>query len=170
MADIDKELHEMVQSFVEELEAAVSGSLYDVDGEFKIIDDLDEWKKEQYEKMAEEFRKKNPEDSYDHEVYDSYEEWMEEEIGTANDIDEPDEVFLHDYIHKQSLGDVRFEVYEDKTLCSGRVLFCYGGPTIWVSDDEVRGYWGSSTAEIPLDSPTSSALWDWFENKWDAVK
>lgn len=169
MAGADDDLHAMVGSIVDELEAAVSGSLYKVDGELVVIDDLDAWRKEQYEKLAEGFRKAHPEDSLDPEAYGSYEEWMEAEIGVAEDVDEPDRVSLREYIDG-SLGDVRFEVTSDKTLCGGKVLFCYGGPNIWVADDEVRGYWGSSTVKIPLDSDTRSELWDWFENQWEAIK
>ena len=172
MSDTDDELHAMVGSIVDELEAAVSGSLYEVDGEYVVIDDLDEWKEERYGKMAEEFRKEHPEDSFDPEEsgFDTYAEWMEDEIGVAEDVDEPEQASLCEYISKQSLGDVRFEVTSDKTLCGGKVLFCYGGPNIWVADDEVRGYWGASTVKIPLDSDTRSELWDWFENQWEAIK
>ena len=172
MAGADDDLHAMVGSIVDELEAAVSGSLYEVDGEYVVIDVLDEWKEERYGKMAEEFRKEHPEDSFDPEEsgFDTYVEWMEDEIGTADDVDEPDRVSLCEYIDKRSLGDVRFEVTSDKTLCGGKVLFCYGGPNIWVADDEVRGYWGASTVEMPLDSDTRSELWDWFENQWEGIK
>lgn len=172
MAGTDDDLHAMVGSIVDELEAAVSGSLYEVDGEYVVIDDLDEWKEERYGKMAEEFRKEHPEDSFDPEEsgFDTYVEWMEDEIGVADDVDEPEQASLREYISERSLGDVRFEVTSDKTLCGGKVLFCYGGPNIWVADDEVRGYWGSSTVEMPLDSDTRSELWDWFENQWEEIK
>ena len=172
MAGADDDLHAMVGSIVDELEAAVSGSLYEVDGEYVVIDDLDEWKEERYGKMAEEFRKEHPEDSFDPDEsgFDTYVEWMEDEIGVAEDVDEPEQASLCEYISEQSLGDVRFEVTSDKTLCGGKVLFCYGGPNIWVADDEVRGYWGSSTVEMPLDSDTRSELWDWFENQWEGIK
>ncbi len=165
-----EELHATVRAIVDELEAAVSGSLYEVDGDCVVIDDLDAWREERYGKMAEEFRKEHPEDSLDPEAYDSYKEWMEDEIGTADDIDEPDEVSLCEYIDRRSLEDVRFEVTSDKELCGGKVLFCCGGPTVWVADDEVRGYWGSSTVEMSLDSETRSELWDWFGEQWNAVK
>ena len=172
MAGTDDDLHAMVSSIVDELEAAVSGSLYEVDGEYVVIDDLDEWKEKQYGKMAEEFRKEHPEDSFDPEEsgFDTYVEWMEDEIGVAEDVDEPEQASLCEYISERSLGDVRFEVTSDKTLCGGKVLFCYGGPNIWVADDEVRGYWGSSTVEMPLDSDTRSELWDWFEDQWETIK
>ena len=172
MAGADDDLHAMVCSIVDELEAAVSGSLYEVDGDYVVIDDLDEWKEERYGKMAEEFRKEHPEDSFDPEEsgFDTYVEWMEDEIGVAEDVDEPEQASLCEYISERSLGDVRFEVTSDKTLCGDKVLFCYGGPNIWIADDEVRGYWGSSTVEMPLDSDTRSELWDWFENQWEGIK
>lgn len=169
-SDIDEDLHRMVKGIVDDLEAAVSGNLYDIDGNCEIIEDLDGWKAEQYREKVDKFRLENPEDKLDREVYDTYEEWMEDEIGTVDDIDDPDEVSLSEYIDKESLGDVCFEVDLSKELCGGKVLFCYGGPNIWVADDEVRGYWGSSTVEMSLDSDTRSALYDWFETMWDAIK
>lgn len=171
MADIDEDLHETVRSIVDELEAAASGLLYRVDGNYVAIDDLDEWKEERYGKMAEEFRKNHSEDSLDTKEYGSYGEWMEDEIGTVDDIDEPDQVSLSEYIDRQSLDDVRAEVsLTDRTLVGGRVLFCYGGPNVWVADDGVRGYWGTSRVEMSLDSKTRSALWDWFKEQWNMMK
>lgn len=171
-SDVDKELHGTVLGIVHDLEAAASGHLYDVDGECVIIDDLDEWKAAEYKKKVDEFREKHPRESFDPDEtgFDEYEEWMEDEIGYVDDVDEPDEVSLTEYIDKESLGDVRFEVDSSKELLGGKVLFCYGGPNVWVADDEVRGYWGSSTVEMSLDSGTKSALFDWFEEMWDAVK
>ena len=167
---VDNDLHAQVKSIVDELEAAVSGSLYNIDGGYVVMDDPDEWKREQYGKMAEKFRREHPEDDMDRELYDDYQEWMEDEIGTVDDVDEPDEVSLSEYIDDQALGDVRFEVDPEKTLYGGKILFCCGGPNIWVADDEVRGYWGCSSCEMSLDSETRSALWSWFEEQWDAVK
>lgn len=169
-SDIDEDLHRMVKGIVDDLEAAASGKLYDVDGEITIIDDMDEWKAEQYREKVDKFKLENPEDKLDREVYDTYEEWMEDEVGTVDGIDEPEEVSLSEYIDKESLGDVRFEVDSSKELQGGKVLFCYGGPNIWVADDEVRGYWGSSTVEMSLDSDTRSALYDWFGEMWDIIK
>lgn len=171
-SNIDEELHQTVLGIVHELEAAVSGSLYDVDGDFVVIDDLDGWKEEQYKKKVDEFGKKHPKESYDPEEYgfDTYEEWMEDEIGAVDDIDEPDEISLSEYIDNRSLGDVLFEVDSSKDFHGGKVLFCYGGPNVWVDDDGVRGYWGSSTVEMSLDSDTRSELFSLFEEMWDAVK
>lgn len=180
MSDIAYELHRMVLGIVEDLEAAASGTLYKVDGNYVVIDDLDEWKKEQYEKEAEKFRREHPESSFTvpqtpgvgdapSDSFDSYQEWMEDEIGVADDVDEPDEVSLSEYMEKQALGDVRFEVDSSKELHGGKVLFTFGGPNIWVADDEVRGYWGKSRVEMPLDSETQSALFSWFEEQWNMV-
>lgn len=166
---VDSELHAQVKSIVDELEAAASGSLYEVDGDYVVIDDVDEWKKEQYGKEADRFVKTH-DGTWDEDLYDSFDEFMEDEIGTVDDIDEPGEVSLSEYIDDRALGDVRFEVDLSKELYGGKVLFCFGGPNIWVADDEVRGYWGGSSCEMTLDSDTRSALWDWFERQWDAVK
>ena len=169
----DEELHRMVKGIVDDLEAAVAGNLYRVDGDCRVIEDLDEWKDEQYKKLLDEFREKHPRESFDPEEtgFDTYEEWAEDEVGAADDdVDEPDEVSLSEYIEEQSLGDVRFEVDSDLDLNGGKVLFVYGGPNIWVADDEVRGYWGASTVEMSLDSQTRSALYDWFDDLWTAKK
>lgn len=176
MASVDEDLHVQVKSIADELEAAASGSLYDIDGSYVVIDDIDGWKEDRYREKAEEFRKEHPErDFYDcaddsFEAYGSYEEYMEDEIGTPDDIDDPDEVSLGEYIEKQSLGDVRFEVDSGMTLCGGKVLFTCGGPTIWVADGEVRGCWGSSRVEMSLDSETRLAMFSWFEEQWNMVK
>ena len=172
MADIDESLHAQVKSIVDELEAAASGSLYEIDGNYVVIDDMDEWKAAEYEKLKQGFEADHPRSSFKLEdnVYSSYDEWMEDEIGTADDIDDPDEVSIGEYIDEQSLGDVRFEVDSSKELCGGKVLFAFGGPNIWVADDEVRGYWGSSRVEMSLDSETRSALRSWFEEQWDVAK
>lgn len=43
-SNIDEELHSMVKGIVDELEAAVAGNLYKRDdGEFEVIEDLDDW-------------------------------------------------------------------------------------------------------------------------------
>lgn len=170
--DTNEELHRMVKGIVDDLEAAASGSLYYIDGNYVAIDDLDDWKAHRYKEKVDAFKKEHPKESYDPEVYgfDTYEEWLEDEVGTVEDIDEPDEVSLSDYIDKESLGDVRFEVNSNKEFLGGKMLFCFGGPNIWVADDEVRGYWGGSTVEMSLDSDASSALYDWLETQWDNVK
>lgn len=170
MSNTADELHSMVKNIVDELEAAVAGTLYWDGSGYLVIDDMDEWKAEQYEKKAEQFKETHSEDDLDRDVYEDYQEWMEDEIGTADDVDEPDEVSLYDYIEKQGLGDTRFEVDSSKQLLGGKTLFTYGGPNIWVHDDEVCGYWGSENVEMCLDSDTRSAMFSWFEEMWDAIK
>lgn len=170
MADtVDESLHAQVKSIVDELEAAASGSLYEVDGDWKVIYDLDEWKEAEYKKKADEFIGSH-DGTWDADLYDSFDEYMEDEIGTVDDVDDPGEVSLGEYIDEQSLGDVRFEVDSEMTLHGGKVLFCFGGPNVWVADDEVRGYWGSSRCEMSLDSETRSALFSWFEERWDMAR
>jgi len=171
-SDIDKELHSMVKNIVDELEAAVSGTLYDVDGNETVIDDMDGWKAAEYEKLKQGFEADHPRSEFKLEdnVYESYEEWMEDEIGTADDVDEPDSISLDEYIEKRGLGDTRFEVDTSMQISGGRTLFCYGGPNIWVHDDEVCGYWGSAQCTMGLDSDTRSAMWDWFEQLWDTIR
>jgi hypothetical protein len=173
----DSILHSQVKTIVDELEAAVSGSLYKIDGNYVVIDDLDGWKAERYQEKEEKFRKEHHPEDFEEDKdengseYDSYDEWMEYEIGTVEDIEEPEEVSLAEYIDDQSLGDVRMGIsLPDQSLNGGKVLFCCGGPTVWVADDEVRGYWGSSKVEMSLDSDTRSALFSWFEELWNATK
>lgn len=167
----DDALHAQVKSIVDELEAAASGSLYEVDGDYVVIDDMDEWKAAEYEKKVEEFKETHSEDDMDREAYDDYRDWMEDEIGTVDDVDEPDGISLGEYIDEESLGDVRVEIsLSDRSLVGGKVLFCYGGPNVWVADDEVRGYWGGSRCEMSLDSETRSALFSWFEEQWDMAR
>ena len=173
MSDTASELHSMVLNIVNELEAAASGSLYDVDGNFEVIDDIDEWKEAEYAKLKEAYEHDHPRAEFkrveDDGMYETYEEQMQDEIGTADDIDDPDEVSLSEYLEKQSLGDVRFEVDSSKQLLGGRVLFTYGGPNIWVHDDQVCGYWGSESVEMSLGSDARSALFSWFEDQWDVI-
>lgn len=171
MSDTAGELHSMVKNIVDELEAAASGSLYDVNGNFEVIDDLDEWKEAEYAKLKKAYEHDHPRAEFKLEdgLYETYEEQMEDEIGTAGDVDEPDEVSLSGYIEKQGLGDTRFEVDSSKQLLGGKTLFTYGGPNIWVHDDNVCGYWGSESVEMPLDSGTRDALFSWFEEMWDVI-
>lgn len=174
-SDISTELNSMVQNIVDELEAAVSGSLYDVDGNATVIDDIDEWKKAEYEKLKEAYEHDHPRAEFvrveDDGMYETYEEQMVDEIGTDEDIDDPDPISLDEYFrsHNEPL-DLYFEVDAQKNLNGGRMQVTAGGPSIWIADDEVRGYWGSTKVEISLASDAKSAMWDWFEEQWDMVK
>lgn len=169
---VDKELHGTVLSIVHEIEAAAEGSLYYDGSGYLIIDDMDAWKHRQYLKKVEKFKSENPEGKVDLEQlgFETYEEWMRDQIGTEEDIEEPDSMSLDEYIEKQALGDVRFEVDSSKQLMGGKVLFCYGGPNVWVHDDEVCGYWGSAKVEMSLNSEAASSMYRWFDEYWDIVK
>lgn len=171
MSNIADELHCMVKNIVDELEAAVAGNLYGDNGNFEVIDDMDEWKAAEYAKLKEAYEHDHPRSGFKlgDGLYETYEEQMEDEIGTVDDVDEPDEVSLSEYIDGRSLGDVRFEVDSSKQLLGGKTLFTYGGPNIWVHDDQVCGYWGSESVEMSLDSDTRSALFSWFEDQWDVI-
>ena len=171
--DVEDELHSMVLGIVNEIEAAADGRLYKAgNGGFNIIDDIDEWKEERYKEKADKFREEHPESGFDSEEYgfDTYEEWMEDEIGTADDIDEPEEVSLADYVSDQALGDTRYEVDSEKDLNGARTLFTCGGPTIWVYDDRVEGFWGHGHVEMSLDSDAARAMYDMFEEWWETIK
>lgn len=132
-SNIDEELHSMVKSIVDELESAVNGCLYrGEDGEFKTIDDIEEYM-----------------ESHD---------------------EAPEQVTVAGVIEKCGLGDTRFEVDSSKKLRGGRTLFTYGGPTIWVHDDMVCGYWGSARVEMSFNEETRSAMFDWFMEYWEVVE
>ena len=100
------------------------------------------------------------------------------EFETIDDMDEyleshdemPDQVSVADVIEKRGLGDTRFEVNSAKELCGGKTLFTYGGPTIWVHDDMVCGYWGGKSVEMMFNPETKSAMFDWFREYWEVVK
>lgn len=171
MSDTNEDLREMVESYRDEIEAAVDGELYDVDGDYRTITDIDDWKESEYEKKKDAFMREHPESGgFDDECYDSYEEFMVAEIGDVDDIDEPDNVSLADYIERVSLGDMRFEVGSDKSLYGAKFLAAYGGPNIWISDDEVRGYWGCAEIVRSLSYAAGQALFSYFEECWDVVK
>ena len=168
MISSSEQLRSTVISIANDLDAAVAGNLYVEDDEFFVIYDMDEWKHEKYMEMVEKFKKEHPEkDGFDKDEYETYEEFMEDEIGTEDDIDEPEQASIYDYVEKQSLGDTRFEIDSSGALCGGRILFCYGGPTIWVHDDRVCGYWGNDSWDRSLDSDTASALFSMMEEELD---
>jgi len=172
MSDTKEELKSLVRSIAEDIEAAVEGRLYKLsNGDTKVIDDMEEWKKSEYDKLVREFKEKHPEDKFDADEmgYDTYQEWMEDEIGTAEDVEEPEEMSLYDYISDQGLGDERFEVDSDKELDGGKTLFCYGGPTVWVHDDRVCGYWGCDEEVCYLASDARDAMMDYFQEQWSYV-
>lgn len=96
---------------------------------------------------------------------------------TIDDIDEymegrdemPEQATVADVIEKRGLGDTRFEVDSKKELCGGKTLFTFGGPSIWVHDDMVCGYWGSARVEMSFNPETRTAMFDWFDDRWKEI-
>lgn len=170
---MDEELKNMVRSYASDIEAAADGTLYLVDGEPTVIDDgIDDWKEKKWNRLKAEFLAEHPFGEYpdDLESYKDEEEYVTDNIGDVDDIDEPEQVSVLDYINRHSLGDVRFEVDGKMELYGGKVLLAYGGPTIWLADDEIRGYWGSDTETWSLCSDTRDALMEFFQEEWDMLR
>lgn len=163
--DIDTELHSMVLGIAADLEAAVDERLYDIDGEPTIIDDIDEWEAEEKQRLIEEFKATHDPEGYDHDLYDSFEEYMEDEL---DEVDIPDTMSLYEYIDHIGLGDTRFEVDSELTMYAAKTLVAYGGPSIWVHDSFVAGYWGTSEQSISLNNDTQTALWQYFKEILDS--
>lgn len=173
MSDIEESLRATVNKIADHLKAAANGELYLVEGEYEKIEYLEGWKEDKQKEKEEEFRKLHPEDKFNKEETgcDTYEEWMNEEIGgLEGGIEYLEEVSMSDYLERESLGDIRFEVDTDKEIHGGRILVGYGGPNIWITEDEVQGYWGSTTVKVMLDSNTRSAIMEYLGEMWDAIK
>lgn len=167
----DNELKEIVHSYAHDIEAAADGTLYKVNGEPMIIDDMDEWKQSEWEDLKAEFLKKHPfTEPNDKEVYESEDEYVIDNIGEVDDIDEPEQMSITDYINDNSLGDIRFEVDGKMELYGGKVLLAFGGPNIWLHDDEIRGYWGGDTETWSLCSNARDALMEFFQEEWGMVR
>ena len=167
----DNELKEIVRSYALDIEAAADGTLYKVNGEPTVIDDLDDWKQNEWENLRAKFLKEhpfvNPEDK---EAYESEDEYVIDEIGEVDDIDEPEQMSITDYINDNSLEDIRFEVDGKMELYGGKVLLAFGGPTVWLHDDEIRGYWGCDTETWSLCSDAREALMEFFQDEWEMVR
>lgn len=145
----DEELRRVVREYAIDIEAAANRTLYKVDGEPTVIDDMDEWKQNEWERKKEEF--------------------LEDEIGTVDDIDEPEQMSVTDYIYDNSLGDIRFEVNKNMECLGGRVLLAYGGPNVWLHDDEICGYWGGNTETWSLCMDAQNALMEFFQEEWEMI-
>lgn len=166
----DEKLKEIVRSYAHDIEAAADGTLYKVNGEPTIIDDMDEWKQNEWENLKAEFLKEHPfTDPEDKETYESEDEYVIDNIGEVDDIDEPEQMSITDYINDNSLGDIRFEVDGKMELYGGKVLLAFGGPNIWLHDDEIRGYWGGDTETWSLCSDARDALMEFFQDEWGMV-
>lgn len=167
----DNELKEMVHSYARDIEAAADGTLYKVNGNPTIIDDIDDWKQEEWERLKAEFLRKNPfTDPDDKKSYETEDEYVTDNIGEVDDIDEPEQMSLVDYINDNSLGDIRFEVDNHMECLGGQILLAFGGPNIWLHYDEVRGYWGGDSETWFLRSDARDALMEFFQEEWEAVR
>lgn len=166
----DNELKEIVRSYALDIEAAADGTLYKVNGEPTIIDDMDDWKQNEWERLKDEFLKEHPfTDPEDKEAYESENEYVTDNIGGVDDIDEPEQMSITDYINDNSLGDTRFEVDGKMELYGGKILLAFGGPNVWLHDDEIRGYWGGDTETWSLCSDACEALMEFFQEEWGMV-
>ena len=167
----DSELKEIVRSYAHDIEAAADGTLYKVNGEPTVIDDIDDWKQKEWDRQKAEFLKEHPfTDPEGKETYGSEDEYVTDNIGDADDIDVPEQMSVMDYVNDNSLGDVRFEVDGKMELYGGKVLLAYGGPNVWLHDDEIRGYWGGDAETWSLCSGARDALMEFFQEEWNMVR
>lgn len=169
---MDKELKEMVRSYALDIEAAADGTLYKVNGEPTVIDDIDDWKQKEWDRQKAEFLAKEPFDSLDPEDKELYEDedgYVTDNIGDVDDIDVPEQMSVTDYVNDNSLGDIRFEVDKNMECCGGKVLLAFGGPNVWLHDDEICGYWGGDTETWSLCSDARDALMEFFQEEWGMV-
>ena len=168
---VDEELKSIVRSYVLDIEAAADGTLYKVNGEPTVIDDLGDWKQNEWERKKTEFLREHPfTDTDDKETYESEDEYVTDNIGEVDDIDVPEQMSVMDYVNDNSLGDVRFEVDRNMECCGGKVLLAFGGPNIWLHNDEIRGYWGGDTETWPLRSGARDALMEFFREEWETIR
>ena len=73
-------------------------------------------------------------------------------------------------VNDNSLGDIRFEVDRNMECCGGKVLLAFGGPNVWLHDDEICGYWGGDTETWSLCSDARDALMEFFQEEWGMVR
>ena len=102
---MDKDLREMVRSYAHDIEAAADGTLYKVNGEPTVIDDMDEWKQNEWDRQKAEFLKEHPfTDPDDKETYESEDEYVTDNIEDVDDIDDPEQMSVMDFM-KRSIGE-----------------------------------------------------------------
>ena len=167
----DSELKEIVRSYAVDIEAAADGTLYNVNGNPTVVEDLDGWKQDEWERKKTEFLKEHPfTDPDDKKTYESEDEYVTDNIGEADDIDVPEQMSVTDYVNDNSLGDVRFEVDGKMECCGGKVLLAFGGPNVWLHDDEICGYWGGNTETWSLCPDARDALMEFFQEEWNMVR
>ena len=165
------ELESIVRDTANQIEAAANGTLYDIDGTKTVIDDMEAWRREEVARRRREYLAEHPEleELADKEIT----EILDEEVGGFSDwdfFDDPAEVTLRELLEGESLGDVRFEVNQSGDLFGGKIVVAFGGPNVWVADDEVRGYWGSDESRRSLSTDASRAVFEWFEEQWACAR
>ena len=166
----DEKLKNLVRAYALDIEAAAGGTLYEVNGEPTVIDDIDDWKQEEWERKKTEFLKEHPfTDPDDKKAYGSEDEYVIDSIGDDYDIDDPEQMSITNYINDNSLGDIRFEVDRNMECCGGKVLLAFGGPNVWLHDAEICGYWGGDTETWSLCSDARDALMEFFQEEWEMV-
>ena len=104
---VDEELKRIVRSYALDIEAAADGTLYKVNGEPTVIDDIDDWKQKEWDRQKAEFLAKEPFDSLDPEDKELYEDedgYVTDNIGDADDIDVPEQMSMMDFV-KRSIGE-----------------------------------------------------------------
>ena len=69
---VDEELKRIVKSYALDIEAAADGTLYKVNGEPTVIDDIDDWKQKEWDRQKAEFLAKEPFDSLDPDDKETY--------------------------------------------------------------------------------------------------
>ena len=170
----DDNLRSVVNSTGREIEAAVAGRLYEVDGERVEIPDVEVWKREKWDDARLAFRAEHPEfvEISDEDLDDRFGDeigpkTLGEGVFCIDDIDDPEPVSLDDLLSDDSLGDLRFEVTSRREFLGGKTLVAFGGPNVWVSDDCTRGYWGFSESVYNFDDETRNALWEWFKEQYE---
>ena len=169
----DKELKSIVRSYALDIEAAAGGTLYKVNGEPTVTDDIDDWKRKEWDRQKAEFLAKEPFDSLDpedKEIYEDEDRYVTDNIGDVDDIDDPEQMSVMEYINDKSLGDIRFEVNKNMECCGGKMLLAFGGPNIWLHDDEVCGCWGGNSETWPLCPDARDALMEFFQEEWNMVR
>lgn len=171
MSDSGSELRRLVRDIGLKIESAADGELYEVDGEAVVIDDLDSWTEDRRAEAREAFVEEHPEEGVDLEAEgcETYEEYVDDNV---EEPEEPERMSLGDYVKDSSLGDVRAEVAlnDPDEVSGGRILFCFGGPNVWVHDDCVRGYWGSDEETYWLSGNARDAVLEWLQEQWECAR
>ena len=103
-------------------------------------------------------------------------EWLTikdgEEPPQGEDGEELEQVSIYDFVERSGLGDIRYEVAMANNhwqVYGGRILVAFGGPNIWITQDEVKVYWWGHSAEAELYSETKDALMDFFEENFQML-